>query len=148
MHTHCAGGIDGTEVLSMNFTILSFLFALLIWAQPCDKKGVALNKEFDVKVGQEVTVEGENLKISFGSVGEDSRCPEGVNCIWAGNAKIAVRLQKGKSTASLELNTGVDPKRSSYLGYEVGLVALRPYPKMNTTIDNKGYVATLIVSKQ
>lgn len=133
----------------MNFTILSLLFALVVWAQPCDKRGVSLDQEFDLKVGQEVTVEGEGLKIGFGSVGEDSRCPEGVTCIWAGNAKIAVRLQKGKSkSASVELNTGVDPRRHSYMGYEVRLVALRPHPKMNTTIDKKDYVATLVVSKQ
>ena len=132
----------------MNFTILSFLFALVVWAQPCDKKGVHLSKQFDVKVGQEVTVEGEGLKIGFASVGEDSRCPEGVNCIWAGNAKVAVKLQKGKSTASVDLNTGVDPKRHSYMGYEVTLVDLRPYPKVDTTIDKNGYVATLVVSKQ
>ena len=132
----------------MNFTILSFLFALVVWAHPCDKKGVPLNKEFDVKVGQEVTVEGEGLKIGFASVGEDSRCPEGVNCIWAGNGKVVVKLQKGKSTASVDLNTGVNPKRHSYMGYEVTLVALRPHPKVNTTIAAKDYIATLMVSKR
>ena len=139
----------------MNFTILSFLFALVVWAQPCDKKAVSVNKpvslnqEFDVKIGQEVTIKGEGLKIGFASVAEDSRCPEGVNCIWAGNAKIALSLQKGKSKpAPVALNTGVEPGRHSYMGYEVKLVGVRPYPKANTTTDKKSYVATLIVSKR
>jgi hypothetical protein len=133
----------------MNFTILSFLLALVFWVQPCDRKGVELNQEFDLKVGQVATVEGTGLKIGLTSVREDSRCPEDVTCIWAGNAKVAFSLQKGKSkSAPVELNTGIDPRRHSYMGYEVRLVGLRPNPKSKTTLDKKRYVATLIVSKQ
>ena len=142
-------GFDAAEVLSMNFTMLSLLFALVVWAQPCDKRGVSLNQEFDLKIGQEVKIEGEDLKVGFSSVGADSRCPQGVTCVWAGNAKIGLRLQKGNNqSASVELNTGVDPRRNSYMGYEVRLAALRPHPKVNTTLNKKSYVATLIVSKQ
>ena len=133
----------------MKLTILSFLLALVFWVEPCEKKGVALNQEFDLKVGQVATVEGTGLKIGFASVREDSRCPEDVTCVWAGNAKVAISLKKGKSKlASVELNTGINPKQHSYMGYEVRLVALHPNPKSKTTLDKKSYVATLIVSKQ
>jgi hypothetical protein len=134
----------------MNFTILSFLFALIVWAQPlCDKKGVQLKEEFSLKAGQELVVKGEKLKIGFREVVEDSRCPEGAQCIWEGSAKIVLRLRKGNGKPStVELNTAVDPRQRSYMGYEVRLLALRPHPKLNTTIEKKGYVATLVVSKQ
>jgi hypothetical protein len=135
----------------MNFTIVSFLFAFLLWVPAsCDQKAtVLLKQEFDLKLGQSIVVGAERLKINFVSVAEDSRCPEGAQCIWAGNAKIALTVRKGNAKpSSIELNTGVTPQQTSYMGYEIKLTALRPHPKVNTSIDNKRYVATLIVSKE
>ncbi|MEO8434623.1 MAG: hypothetical protein ABI596_06985 [Pyrinomonadaceae bacterium] len=134
----------------MNLTILSFLFALVLWAPAsCDQKAAApLKQEFDLRLGQSIVVGAERLKINFVSVAEDSRCPEGAQCIWAGNAKIALTLRKGNAKpSSIELNTGVTPQQTSYMGYEIKLTALRPHPKVNAGIDRKTYVATLIVSK-
>ena len=135
----------------MNFTILSVLFALFLWAPAsCEQKAtVPLKQEFDLKLGQSVVVGAERLKINFDSVVQDSRCPEGATCVWAGNAKIALTLRKGSGkSSSVELNTNLNPKQTSYLGYEIKLTALRPHPKVNTSIDKKSYVATLIVSKE
>ena len=53
-----------------------------------------MNREFDLRVGQEITVAGTDMKVRFDSVKEDSRCPEGVDCIWEGNAKIALTLKQ------------------------------------------------------
>ena|SRR5688572_3414500 len=137
----------------MNFTIHSLLFALLIWAPAsCDQKAAAplpLKQEFDLKLGQSVVVGEERVKINFVAVAEDSRCPEGAQCIWAGNAKIALTVRKGNAKpTSIELNTGVTPQQTSYMGHGIKLTGLRPHPKVNSSIDKKSYVATLIVSKE
>jgi hypothetical protein len=135
----------------MNFTILSFLFALFLWAPAsCDQKATApLKQEFDLKLGQSVVVGEDRLKINFVSVAEDSRCPEGAQCIWAGNAKLALTVRKGNAKpSSIELNTGVTSQQASYMGHEIKLTALRPHPKVNAGIDKKTYVATLIVTKE
>ena len=78
----------------MNFTIVTLVFAFLLWAPAsCDQKAtVPLKQEFDLKLGQSAVAGDERLKINFVSVVEDSRCPEGATCIWAGNAKIALTL--------------------------------------------------------
>jgi len=72
---------------------------------------IRLGQEFELKINQEAMVEGEGLAVVFESVLEDSRCPEGVDCIWSGNAKIKVELiGAGKESAAVELNTNVEPK--------------------------------------
>ncbi len=44
---------------------------------------------------------GENLRLRFDDVLEDSRCPKGVECFWTGQARIAIRvLQAGDSTTA------------------------------------------------
>jgi hypothetical protein len=110
---------------------------------------VQLGQEFDLKINQETTIKSEGLAIAFESVLEDDRCPEDVNCIWAGNAKIKVRLSKEKQEPGVvDLNTGVKPKSSSYLDYEIKLVALKPNRRSDKDIQPNEYKATLSVTKK
>jgi hypothetical protein len=134
----------------MNVAVLSVLFLFLTgWMQQsCDTKEVALRQQFKLKVGQEVVVKEAGIKVSLNAIVEDSRCPTGVQCIWAGNGKVSVKLSKTKGEAvSVELNTNAGPKSSAYQGYEVRLLSLDPYPKNGVKINKDDYVATLEVCK-
>jgi hypothetical protein len=136
----------------MTSAILSFLlfFAATTAPQPASlTKEARLDQEFEIKLGQEVWIKREGLKISFSNVTEDSRCPTGVDCIWAGNGKVMLKLSKARKRAAwMNLNTGVDPKQDDYRGYEIKLVSLNPYPKKDTKIKKRDYVATLVVSRR
>lgn len=106
-------------------------------------------QEFELKINQEAMIEGEGLAVAFESVLEDSRCPEGVDCIWSGNAKIRLRSNKQKQApAIIELNTDVGAKSSSYSNYEIRLVALKPRPKADKAVQPNEYKATLIITKK
>jgi hypothetical protein len=139
-----------SEVTGVNLAILSMTFLFLAgWMQQsCDTKEVALKQEFKLKVGQEMLVKEAGIKVSLEAIVEDSRCPTGVNCIWAGNGKVSIKLSKAKSdSASVELNTYQGPKSAAYEGYEIRLVRLDPYPKNGVNISKNDYVATLVVCK-
>ena len=132
-----------------------FLFALfafispLFAQQPRKAEVIRLGQEFELKINQKATIEGEGLAVAFESVLEDSRCPEGVDCIWAGNAKIKIRLSKPtQAPGAVELNTGINPKSSSFLDYEIKLVALNPRRKADKPLEPNEYKATLIVAKK
>ncbi|HKR02660.1 MAG TPA: hypothetical protein VJT09_18420 [Pyrinomonadaceae bacterium] len=137
-------------MMSAIFPLLLVLTSTLIPATPAVKvKRVALDQEFEIRVGEDARVGDEGLMISFSRVAEDSRCPQGVECIWAGNARVALRLTRGRSRAAwLNLNTGVEPKESAYRGYQVKLVKLNPYPKKGRGIRKRDYVATLMISRR
>jgi hypothetical protein len=133
----------------MKLAILSLLliFTAALAQASGDVKPVVLNQEFEIKVGERVSVEG--LKISFGRVAEDSRCPQGVDCIWAGNGKVVLKLSKaGSRPSQVNLNTGIEPKHQLYAGYDIKLVSLKPYPKMGEKIKVSDYVATLVVGRK
>jgi hypothetical protein len=126
-----------------------FKSAPLLTRQSRKAEVIRLGQEFELKINHEALVEGESLTVGFESVVEDSRCPEGVDCIWSGNAKIKVRSGKQKhAPASLELNTNAGAKSSSYLNYEIRLVALKPRPKADKAVQPNEYLATLIVTKK
>ncbi len=83
----------------------------------------------NVQLGQHKKADRGRVTIVFLSVEEDSRCPAGTTCIWAGNAKIKVAVSKGKARAqTVELNTGLEPKTATAYGYELSLVDLTPRP--------------------
>jgi len=124
-------------------------FALFAGLQSRKAEVIRLGQEFEMKIGQEAMVEGEDFAVVFDSVPEDSRCPEGVDCVWSGNAKVKLRSSKQKQTpATIELNTDAGSKSSSYLNYEIGLVALKPRRKADKAIQPDEYRATLIVTKK
>ncbi|MBD0325805.1 MAG: hypothetical protein ICV68_05205 [Pyrinomonadaceae bacterium] len=135
----------------MNLSVSFFLVLLMIgWTtDPSSKvKRAELGREFTLKVGEQVSIREAGLKISFSLVKEDSRCPKGVNCIWAGNGKILLKVSKGKGkAATVELNTGIEPRQHRFQDYDIKLVSLDPYPEQNVNIERSRYVATLLVNK-
>lgn len=126
--------------------------ALALWAdapQAGAGKRVAAGREFQLRVGQSARLADGRLRVRFASVEEDSRCPVGVDCVWAGNARIRVVLQPaGGRAATLELNTGAEPRAASAAGYEISLKNLTPHPRAGAKIERRRYAATLVVSRK
>jgi hypothetical protein len=132
------------------FALFAFFTSHCLFAQQSRKAEViGLGKEFELKIDQKAVVEGEGLTIVFESVLDDSRCPKGVDCIWSGNAKISIISSKTKqSPTKIELNTDDGPKSSSYMDYEIKLVALKPNRKPDVPLQRDEYRALLIISKK
>jgi len=130
-------------------TLPVLLFTLLSFAQePAGNNKVDLGEEFKIKNGQGAVVRGEKLRITFRSVLNDSRCPGGAACIWAGNGEVVIEVAgKNKKQVVATLNTMLAPKEIAYKGFKIKLVALSPYPKINEPIDPKDYEATMVVTK-
>lgn len=117
------------------------------------RKTVRLNQNFVLRVGQEATVAEQKLNVKFVSVPEDSRCPKGVNCIWAGNVRVMLHVTKAKSKPSkveLSLNPRdfPDGEAASYGDYKLKLVKVDPYPVKDQQLSAGDYTITLSVSKK
>jgi uncharacterized lipoprotein NlpE involved in copper resistance len=112
-----------------------------------------LDQEFVLHGGQEVTIRGADLRLRFTDVLEDSRCPTQVECVWTGQARIAVVAEQGQGApTTVEFNTNPAPgqnKQTVEVGdYMVELKALDPYPQTPTDAPAlTDYRATLLVRK-
>lgn len=102
-------------------------------------------QEISVQINNEVSAKG--FKVKFVELVEDSRCPADTNCVWAGNAKIKVRVTKNGKTRILELNSTLRNRPASFGGYTFRLVGLTPEPRSNIRINRNGYVATIEIAK-
>ena len=87
------------------------------------------------------------LNVRFVELVEDSRCPTDTNCVWAGNAKIKIKVTGFGRTQDLTLDTNGPTQSATALGYVIKLVGLTPHPRSNIRINRNGYVATFEATK-
>ena len=99
----------------------------------------------EIQIGEEKKIGG--LLIAFEGVAEDSRCPEGVVCVWAGNARAHFSAtDRAGERVEFDLNTGLQPRAHRFGGYTIKLEKLVPHPHVNREIKIDEYVATVFIS--
>ncbi len=111
-----------------------------------DNEEITPGEPFRLAVGEEVSLSSEDLMVRFVGVAGDSRCPTGVNCFWAGDAAVEVRLTRGDEETSVTVHTHGDqrfPRQAEAFGCTVHLEDLTPYPSTKAEIAPEDYVATL-----
>jgi hypothetical protein len=130
--------------------LLGVLVVLSLALSACGRNNpneikVTANTSFDLAVGKTATVKGESISIKFDSVTEDSRCPTGVTCIWAGQAKCNMSIIQNGATTPVVLTQsgGSEGTMPGFAGkYQVSFI-LNPYPKAGSQIKPQDYVLTL-----
>ena len=126
--------------------ILTLIFALLLIMNvtvPAQSP-----ETLTIRLGTSKTADEGKVKVTFVSIVEDSRCPVGATCIWAGNAKIKIAVSKGKAVAkTVELNTGAEPRTVSIYGYTIKLEELVPRPGEHVKMIARPEMATLSITR-
>lgn len=95
-----------------------------------------------IKFGKQKKFSQSKLTVKFISVIEDSRCPQDVQCIQAGNARIKVEISNGTTKETFEMNSTTGTKGATFNGFAIYLDELVPMTKANVKISQKSYKAT------
>jgi hypothetical protein len=96
--------------------------------------------ELMIGYGDEVAVNGTVVRLAFGQVLSDSRCPVDVQCVWAGNAEVELGIRAGMGpTMPFRLNTNLIPRSADKLGLRITLLELKPVPRAGTAIKPEDY---------
>lgn len=129
----------------------SAALALLV-AASCGGAGITevpVGQEFTLAVAESAVLRGPDVTVTFVGVPEDSRCPSDVICVWAGNGKVELRIERSGGAATVvALNTTVEPREASLDGYSLQLVALEPSPVSTRRIGRDEYRARLRVGQR
>lgn len=128
--------------------------ALACGGQPGNGTGAAdlpvrraeLGREFELRPGETGVVEGANVRVRFDRVRQDSRCPVDVQCVWAGDAELDLRVwTSAGDSADAVVHSGVEPRAAPVGDLEVRLESLLPQPTSGTSIAQSDYVARFVV---
>ena len=125
--------------LSIIITLLLSLsvFSVIAAAQETDT--------ISVRMSQRKKAPRSKVRVKLLSVLEDSRCPEGTNCIWAGNARVKVELSFNGKVEVVELNTNTGRRGGQVDYWAVNLESLTPAPKAGVTLNPRRYVARFTI---
>ncbi|MBK5212731.1 MAG: hypothetical protein JJE55_03600 [Flavobacteriaceae bacterium] len=103
-------------------------------------------------MGETIVLKGVSLK--FLEVLEDSRCPTGVTCIWAGRARVKVAVtSNGKTEEKIltfgEVRPNEEKNTNLYSSKEFAIngITLNPYPTSESTGKDTGYVLLVCEEK-
>lgn len=96
----------------------------------CGKGEYDMGEEFTLSIGEAASIQGEQLRIEFLEISEDSRCPRDVTCIWEGRAIASIEVYQGNSSQKVELveqgRTDI-PVKTQFEEYEF-VFKILPYP--------------------
>jgi hypothetical protein len=110
-----------------------------------------LDKPFQLKINQTGFIKGENIKIIFLNVTEDSRCPSDVECIWPGQVTILIDIFKSfQSIGEFNLTIPGESDEIAIIefdGYSLKMIKVEPYPISTQEIKLSDYIITFIVNK-
>lgn len=104
-----------------------------------------LGENIEIRIGGVVQIPGDSQTLRFSDVTADSRCPTGVQCVWAGEATTVFNFGMDENVT---LVLGADPAKARVIshGYQVTLVALKPYPSSTGPIFKPDYIATVQIT--
>lgn len=133
----------------------AFAVSLLVSAMSC-ASGLTLptgdqngDRKIVLALGESQPISDTNLVVTFEAVAEDSRCPTGVTCIWAGDAAVRIRIDAPKarpSTYTLHTNERMG-RDVMHGGLRVQLVAVTPYPAADKQPRADEYRVTLLIQR-
>ncbi len=105
-------------------------------------------EEFTLISGQRAVFNEGQVLFWYTNV-SDSRCPTGVQCVWAGIVSIHANMQSGSAKAAFTLTQGQNATNVTLnqQSYSVTLESVTPYPEYPNRIPLSEYRATFIVSK-
>lgn len=86
------------------------------------------------RLGETIDVDGP--EVTPLAIVEDSRCPQGVTCVWAGRLRISARIDLGSGSQTRELTLG-QPQQVADGSLE--LVEATPHPVKDKTSEPDDY---------
>jgi hypothetical protein len=115
-------------------------------------QNIILNKETDsvkvnLKIGEAIKINDE-ISIKFLEVPNDSRCPEDVICVWAGNGEVKLELSTLNYSKTITLNTLLSPRSITFSGLIIELKKLFPAPRTDREIKQSDYNIDLIIKPE
>jgi hypothetical protein len=127
---------------------LGLLLASCSSGSPSRATTVPYDEDFALGVGQTAAVSDTDLVVRLVQVADDSRCPEDVQCVTAGDATVRLAVRAGRGTEqALELRTFGEAAEARFEAYRIRLQLLAPRPRDGQPVPPAAYVATLRVRR-
>ena len=121
------------------FFFFLLIFSISVFAQE--------SKQKSIKITQKNCLTKKGYSFRLKEVISDSRCPEGTQCIWAGEVQTLILVYKDKKLVE-ETKLTVSPNNNEeainffstyYANKKIASIYVFPFPIKDTVLDKKQY---------
>lgn len=151
-HTVRILGVAPFKVKDVELKPEEYMITLSVIETPPPAPLAKIGQGFSLGVGESIELEEDpRFRIRFDTVSGDSRCPQGVQCIWAGRVDAGFTLMQGDSSFQVTLATGdfsQGGKSEAKFGpHTLQIKAIAPPKTQGVQIQQRGYKAMMVLSK-
>lgn len=133
------------------FSIKYLLVFFFLTAFGCEEtvldQGFTVGREASFQVNQLYTSANGQYTLKITEVG-DSRCPEGVVCVWSGEVSVKGEFTDGSNKSAFEIHSVVSQQNKQPEGFTLQIVDAKPYPKYGTESKPEDLIVTLLIQKK
>jgi len=145
-------GVTPFKVKDKELKPEEYMVTLSVIETPAPAPKAKVGEGFALGVGQSIVLEEDPMfRIRFDKVSGDSRCPEGVKCIWAGRVDAGFTLMQGDSSFRVTIAIGdfsQGGKSEAKFGpYSLKIKAIAPPKQQGAPIPQTAYKAMMELSK-
>ena len=132
---------------TIKYLLVFFLLAGMGCEETIIDQGFTIGKEVSFQVNQLYTSANGQYTLKITEV-IDSRCPEGVQCIWQGEVTLKGEWTENGNKSSFEIHSVINDLTKQPTGYTIQIVDAKPYPKYGTESKPENLVVTLLIQKK
>jgi len=133
------------------FHIKYLLVFILFSAFGCEEtildQGFTIGREANFQVNQLYTSADGQYTLKIIEV-SDSRCPEGVVCVWSGEVSVKGEFTENGKKSSFEVHSVVNQQNVQPDGFTLQIVDAKPYPKYGSESKPEDLIVTLLIQKK
>ena len=130
----------------IKYIVFFFLFAALGCDETTVEQMFPIGKESTFRVNQLYSSSDGLQSIVIKEI-SDSRCPEGVVCIWAGEVTIKGEWIENNNKSSFEIHSVLTDQQKQPAGYTIKVIDAKPYPKYGSNQKPEDLILTLLIQK-
>jgi len=131
----------------LKYLLVFFLLAGMGCEETIIDQGFTIGRETNFQVNQLFTSANGQYTLKITEV-SDSRCPEGVQCIWQGEVTLKGEWTENGNKSSFEIHSVMSDMTKQPTGYTIQIVDAKPYPKYGTESKPEDLVVTLLIQKK
>ncbi len=135
------------RISALKYLLTLFLFAGLACEEIVLDPVFTVGKESTFRINTIYPSTDHKYTVQIKEIG-DSRCPQGVACLWSGELSIKGELTADNHTSAFEIHSVAEKLNLMPEGFTIKIVDAQPYPKNGIETKPEDLVVTLLIKKE
>jgi hypothetical protein len=131
----------------IKYLLIIFLFAGMGCEEIIQDQIFTIGRESPFSINQLYTSADGLYTFQINEI-SDSRCPEGVQCIWQGEVSLKGEWTVNKNKTAIELHSVLNNQQKQPDGFTIQIVDAKPYPKFGTESKPENLVVKLLIQEK